>query len=51
MTLDSALETGEGGVIADEADELESKLPVEEHEPPRDEIGLKDELESLFWQL
>lgn len=51
MALASTLEIGEGGVMADDADELESKLPVDDDEPPRDEIGRMDELDSLFWQL
>jgi len=57
MTLESTREMGEmgeGGVMAEPpelADPLESKLPMDEQEPPREETGLREMLESLFWQL
>jgi len=55
MTLDSTRENvgevGDGGVTVEPDDELESKLPVEEQDPPREEIGLRELLERRFWQL
>jgi hypothetical protein len=48
MNLESTREMGEGGVTVEPADELESKLPVDEQDPPRDEMGLNELLESLF---
>jgi len=51
MTFDSTRkmgEVGEGGVMVDPADELESKLPVDEQDPPRDETGLSELLERRF---
>ena len=52
MALDSTREIGEdGGVMVDPPEELESKLPVDEQEPPREDKGRIEELESLFWQL
>lgn len=51
MNLESTREmgeTGDGGVMVEPADELESKLPVEEQDPPRDETGRNELLESLF---
>jgi len=46
-------DTGEGGVVAVvEVDELESKLPMEEQDTPRVEIGRTvAELDSFVWQL
>lgn len=50
-------EMGDGGVMAESAepaepaDPLESKLPVDEQDAPREETGLSELLESLFWQL
>lgn len=51
MAIGSFLDMGEGGVMAVEVDELESKLPADEHDAPLGESGLTDELESRFWQL
>lgn len=34
--------------MVEPAEELESKLPVDEQDPPRDEMGLVEVLESLF---
>jgi hypothetical protein len=39
----------DGGVR--EPSERDSNVPVEESEQPRDEIGLRLEPDSLFWQL
>ncbi len=46
-------EVGEGGVVAAvDVDELESKLPVEEQDTPRIDLGRTvDELASFVWQL
>ena len=48
MTFESTRDMGEGGVMVEPADELESKLPLDEQDPPRDEMGLVEMLESLF---
>lgn len=52
MALELILVMGEaGGVMVDPPDEMESKLPVDEQDAPRDATGLIGVLESLFWQL
>lgn len=52
MAILSLLEIGEGGVMADVAEELESKLPLDEQDAPLEANGrLIDELGSRFWQL
>lgn len=51
ITFESTLEIGEGGVVAEDVDETESKLPVDEYEPPLEDFGLIEELECLLRQL
>ena len=49
MTLVLTLDIGELG--GEGPDELESKLPTDEEQPSRGEIGGTDVVDILFWQL
>lgn len=56
MTFDSTrdnAEGGEGGVVAEYADDMESKLPADEHDPSRDgdDTGPANGLDTFLWQL
>jgi len=46
-------ETGEGGVVAEESDDIESKLAVDEHDDSfRAETGgLVEDFDTFVWQL
>lgn len=50
-TREKVGEVGDEGEMVDPAEELDSRLPVDEQDPPRDEMGLSEVLERRFWQL
>jgi hypothetical protein len=52
MTLVLTREIGElGGEMLENSDEFDSRLPTDEEQPSRDDIGRSAKFDALFWQL